>query len=155
MNEAQRDAVARIADGLKHKDGALLPVLHAVQEAFGHVPAEAVPVIAERLNLSRAEVHGVVSFYHWFRTTPPGRHTVHICRAESCQAMHAPALERHVQAHLGTSFHETTTDGAFSLEPIYCLGNCALSPAIMVDGQVYGRVTPERFDSIVADWRKR
>jgi formate dehydrogenase subunit gamma len=94
-------------------------------------------------------VHGVVSFYHYFRTEPPGRHTVQVCRAESCQALGANALVKHAKARLGVEFHQTTGDGEFSLEPVYCLGNCALSPAMMVDGEVYGRVTPERFDEVV------
>lgn len=152
---ATRDTVIRIADSLARKEGALMPVLHAVQDALGYIPADMVAVIAERLNLSRAEVHGVVTFYHYFRTTPPGRHTLHLCRAEACQAMNSPALERHAQGRLGIGYHETTSDGAFSLEPYYCLGNCALSPALMVDEQLYGRVTPERFDAIVKDWEKR
>lgn len=155
LDPALRDTIVRIADSLKHKEGALLPVLHGVQDALGYVPPAAVAVIAERLNLSRADVHGVVSFYHYFRTTPPGRHTIHLCRAESCQAMQAASLERHAKARLRAAFHETTADGRFSLEPVYCLGNCALSPAMMIDGQVYGRVTPERFDAVLADWEAR
>jgi formate dehydrogenase subunit gamma len=150
-----RDTVARIANALKEKEGALMPILHGVQEALGHIPHGAVPVIAEVLNLSRAEVHGVISFYHYFRTTPPGRHTVRVCRAESCQSMQSTALEAHAKRRLGIDYHATTPDGAFSLEPVYCLGNCALSPAITIDDQVYGRVTPERFDALVSDWVKR
>jgi formate dehydrogenase subunit gamma len=147
--------VRELCRRLKERAGALLPVLHAIQDALGYVPAEAVPLVAEELNLSRAEVHGVISFYHYFRDTPPGRHTIYLCRAESCQAMRSKELEAHAKAHLGVSFHQTTADGAFSFEPVYCLGNCALSPAIMVDGQLYGRVTPERFNAIVADWENR
>jgi formate dehydrogenase subunit gamma len=155
LDPAVRDTVIRIADSLKHKEGALMPVLHGIQDALGHIPPDVVPVVAERLNLSRADVHGVVSFYHYFRSTPPGRHTVYLCRAESCQAMNAPALEQHAKARLGVDYHETTRNGAFSLEPIYCLGNCALSPAMMIDGHLYGRVTPQRFDTVVSDWEKR
>ncbi len=147
--------VRDIARRLKDRAGALLPVLHAIQDALGYVPAEAVPLVAEELNLSRAEVHGVISFYHYFRDTPPGRHTIYLCRAESCQAMRSQELERHAVARLGVGFHQTTSNGAFSFEPVYCLGNCALSPAVMVDGQLYGRVTPERFSAIVAEWEKR
>jgi formate dehydrogenase subunit gamma len=147
--------VRDIARRLKDRAGALLPVLHAIQDALGYVPAEAVPLVAEELNLSRAEVHGVISFYHYFRDTPPGRHTIHLCRAESCQAMQSKELEAHAKARLGVGFHQTTSNGAFSFEPVYCLGNCALSPAVMVDGQLYGRVTPERFSAIVAEWEKR
>jgi formate dehydrogenase subunit gamma len=140
---------------LKDRDGALLPVLHAIQDALGYVPPEAVPLVAEELNLSRADVHGVISFYHYFRDTPPGRHTIYLCRAESCQAMQSTELEAHAKRRLGVEFHQTTSSGAFSFEPVYCLGNCALSPAVMVDGQLYGRVTPERFNTIVADWETR
>ena len=126
-----------------------------MQEALGYVPSAAVPAIAEGLNLSRAEVHGVISFYHYFRETPPGRHTIYMCRAEACQSMNQPALEAHAKKELGVDFHGTTANGAFSFEPVYCLGNCACSPAIMVDGELYGRVTPERFDAILSQWEKR
>jgi formate dehydrogenase subunit gamma len=155
FDEAARLTVATIADTLRDKDGALLPVLHAVQEALGYIHPEAVGVVADRLNLSRAEVHGVVTFYHYFRQMPPGRHTLYLCRAESCQAVQSVALEAHAKRRLGVDFHQTTRDGAFSLEPVYCLGNCALSPAMMVDGEVYGRVTPERFDAVVSSWVNR
>ena len=113
------------------------------------------PLIADGLNLSRAEVHGVISFYHYFRETPPGRHTIHMCRAEACQSMNQRALEAHAKKALGVDFHGTTANGAFSFEPVYCLGNCACSPAMMVDGELYGRVTPERFDAIAREWEKR
>lgn len=145
--------VEAIIDRLKDKPGALLPILHAIQDEIGFVPPESVQTIAEALNLSRAEVHGVITFYHYFRQTPPGRKTIHLCRAESCQAMGSDALEAHVKSALGIDYHENSADGAFSLEPVYCLGNCACSPAIMIDKDVYGRVTPERFDEIVADAR--
>ena len=152
-SEAQERVTAAVAESLsrfKDKPGALLPVLHGVQDALGYVPKSAVPLIADGLNLSRAEVHGVISFYHYFRDSPPGRHTIHLCRAEACQSMNQKALEAHAKSKLGVRFHETTTDGAFSLEPVYCLGNCACSPAMMIDGELYGRVTPERFDDIVS-----
>jgi formate dehydrogenase subunit gamma len=136
---------------LKSKPGALLPILHALQERFGYVDKECVPIIADELNLSRAEVHGVISFYHHFRTTKPGRYTIQICRAEACQSMGADALVSHVKAHLGIDFHETTADGKFSLEPVYCLGNCACSPALMVNDEPYGCVSEQRFDGIVAE----
>lgn len=129
--------------------GALMPILHAVQHRIGHVPAEAVPVIARALNLSRAEVHGVVSFYHDFRSTPPGRHVVQVCRAEACQSMGCEALVEHAKERLGVDFHGTTADGAITLEAVYCLGNCALSPALMADGELHGRMTPKRFDELV------
>ncbi len=140
---------AAVAENIS-KPGALLPILHAVQHKVGYVPEESVPVIAQALNLSRAEVHGVVSFYHEFRTKPPGRHVVYMCRAEACQSMGAEALVEHAKARLGVDFHGTTADGSITLEPIYCLGNCALSPAMLVDGELHGRVTPERFNEIAS-----
>ena len=155
LDAQAQETVSAIVARLKDLPGALLPILHAVQEALGYVPSAAVPAIAEGLNLSRAEVHGVISFYHYFRETPPGRHTIHMCRAEACQSMNQPALEAHAKKALGVDFHGTTANGAFSFEPVYCLGNCACSPAIMVDGELYGRVTPERFDAILAQWEKR
>jgi formate dehydrogenase subunit gamma len=132
------------------RPGPLLLVLHAVQKEFGYVPEESVPLIADALNLSRAEVHGVISFYHHFRRTPPGKHVVQICRAESCQAMHAEQLAAHAQQRLQIGFHETTADGRFSLEPVYCLGNCACSPAVMIDEELHGRVSADRFDALIA-----
>ncbi len=139
------DIIAR----LKDKPGALLPVLHGIQDALGYIPADSVPSIARELNLSRAEVHGVISFYHYFRQTPPGKHTIHVCRAESCQAMGASQLEAHVKATLGIDFHETTADGQYSLEAVYCLGLCACSPAVQIDHDLYGRVSPGTFDRII------
>ena len=144
-----RATVRRIIDGLKDKPGALLPILHGLQDVLGYIPTDSVPFIASALNLSRAEVHGVITFYHYFRETPPGKHMVYVCRAESCQSMGAEALEAHAKQRLGIDFHGTTADGSFSLEPVYCLGNCACSPAIMIDKEVHGRVTPERFDEIL------
>ena len=140
-----------ILDEYVHVPGPLLLVLHAVQRRLGFVPEDAIPYIAERLNLSRAEVHGVVSFYHHFRRTAPGRHVVQVCRAESCQAMGAEHLAQHAQERLGIQFHETTPDGAFSLEPVYCLGNCACSPAVMIDEELFGRVSPDQFDALLAE----
>ena len=143
--------VQEITTALKDKPGALLPILHAIQDALGYVPAESVPAIAKALNLSRAEVHGVISFYHYFRDTPPGKHTIHLCRAESCQAMGGKQLEKHVKTRLGIDFHETTADGKFSLEPVYCLGNCACSPAMQIDEEIFGRVSANRFDAVVKE----
>lgn len=130
--------------------GALLPILHALQERFGYIDPAAVPLVAEALNLSRAEVHGVVTFYHDFRSTPSGRHTVRICRAEACQSMGADRLVEHAKRRLGIGFHETTADGGITLEPVFCLGNCALSPAVMVDDNLHGRVDAAGFDRLVA-----
>ena len=148
---AESAVVQRIASDLKGRPGPLLEVLHAIQAALGYVPAGAVPVVAEVLNLSRAEVHGVVTFYHYFRRSRPGAHTVSVCQAEACQSMGAEALTAHARRRLGIDFHQSSADGRFSLEPIYCLGNCACSPAIMINGRLYGRVTPERFDALVAE----
>lgn len=133
--------------------GPLLPILHAVQEEIGYIPAQAVPRIAEGLNLSRAEVHGVISFYHYFRTHQPGRHVVQVCRAEACQAVNCEATEARAKQTLGVDYHGTSADGQFTLEAAYCLGNCAVGPSIMVDGKIYGRVTPDRLDDILQQWR--
>ena len=143
-------AVQTVLDRLHALPGALLPILHGIQEELGYVPPDAVPMIANALNLSRAEVHGVITFYHDFRDTPAGRHQIHICHAESCQAVGAEALIAHAEQKLGVTFHQTTADGQVTLEPIYCLGNCALSPAITIDRQVHGRVSPARFDALLA-----
>ncbi|WP_267220486.1 formate dehydrogenase subunit gamma [Dyella silvae] len=148
--EPIRAVVLDVTERLKDTPGALLPVLHGVQDLLGYVPDQAVSLIARELNLSRADVHGVISFYHYFRQKPSGRHVIHLCRAESCQAMGAARLEQHVKQGLGIGFHETTADGAYTLEPVYCLGNCACSPAMMVDGELKGRITPERFDAWLA-----
>ena len=148
---ADGDVVRRIVAQHKERPGPLLEVLHAIQAALGFIPAGAVPLVAEGLNLSRAEVHGVVTFYHYFRHTRPGKHTLSLCQAESCQAMGSEALALHARSRLGVDFHETTPDGKFSLEPIYCLGNCACSPAVMLDGRLYGRVTPEALDALIAE----
>ncbi len=150
LDPQTRERIGAILADLSAKPGPLLLVLHEVQRVLGHVPPAAVPLIAQTLNLSRAEVHGVIGFYHYFRTTPGGRHRVQICRAESCQAMQGEALAAHAERILGVAFHETTPDGAFSLEPVYCLGNCACSPAVMIDEELHGRVTPERFEELIA-----
>ena len=131
-----------------------MPVLHGIQDHLGYIPPEAVPVIAKELNLTRAEVHGVISFYHHFRSEAPGRHVLQVCQAESCQAMGSVALTDAVKEHLGIDFHQTTRDKAVTLEPVYCLGNCALSPAVMVNGNVYGRVTEQRFRQLIEEARK-
>jgi formate dehydrogenase subunit gamma len=137
----------------RHRDlpGALLPILHAIQDALGFVPPAAVSDLADALKLSRAEVHGVVTFYHDFRTTPPGRHVLRLCRAEACQAMGGESLAQHVRRRLGIGFGETTPDGRYTLEPVFCLGDCACAPAIMLGRKVHGRVSSARFDAILAD----
>jgi formate dehydrogenase subunit gamma len=144
----------QIIGKLHTQPGPLLLVLHAVQDELGYIPAEAVPLIAEGLNLSRAEVHGVVTFYHYFRHEPAGRHVVQLCRAEACQAMRGEQLEAHARQRLGIDYHQTTADGKFSLEPVYCLGNCACSPAMMIDGQLHGRVSSQRFDELIAQYEQ-
>ena len=146
--------VQTIVGDLKDKPGALLPILHGIQDALGYVPTESVPTIANALNLSRAEVHGVISFYHYFRDTPPGKQTVRVCRAESCLAMDGKHLEQHIKNTLNIDYHQTTLDGKWSLEPVYCLGNCACSPAIQIDNEVYGRVTPESFDEMINEMER-
>jgi formate dehydrogenase subunit gamma len=134
--------------------GPLLPLLHAVQDELGFIPSGAIPRIADGLNLSRAEVHGVVSFYHWFRTHAPGRHVVQLCRAEACQAMGCEGTEARAKQALGVDYHGTSTDGRFTLEAAYCLGNCAAGPSMMIDNKLYGRVTPQRLDELLQQWSK-
>jgi formate dehydrogenase subunit gamma len=153
MTRAQKDAVLRACARLKSSAGPLMPILHAVQNELGFVPHDAVPVIARELNLSIAEVHGVLTFYHYFRKEAGGRHVVHVCRAEACQSVGATAVEAHAKRTLGIDFHGTTKDGAIRLEPVYCLGNCALGPSIMIDETLHGRVSPQRFDELMADAR--
>jgi formate dehydrogenase subunit gamma len=138
-----------IIDRLRHQPGATLPILHALQERFGYVDRDAVPLIAEAVNLSQAEIHGVISFYHDFRSTPAGRHVIKLCRAEACQAMGCRALEAHARDRLGIGFGETTPDRRFTLDGVYCLGNCALGPAALIDGALYGRLDTARFDALV------
>jgi formate dehydrogenase subunit gamma len=144
---------AAIIEELKSLEGPLLPILHGIQHEFGYVPQETLPVIAEALNLSRAEVHGVASFYHDYRTHPAGRHVLKLCQAEACQSMGSDKVAAMVKAALGIGFHETTADGSVTLEPIYCLGLCACAPAAMLDGEVIGRVDAEAIDEIVAEVR--
>lgn len=133
------DRIDQILEAHHGLEGPLLPILHAVQAAFGHVPQAAVPQIAKALNLSKAEVHGVISFYHDFRETPAGRHVLKLCRAEACQAMGADRVAGAIKAALGIDWHETTPDGRVTLEPVFCLGLCACGPAAMVDGRLVGR----------------
>lgn len=144
---------AAIIQEMKGLEGPLLPILHGIQEEFGHVPKDALPVVAEALNISRAEVHGVVSFYHDYRSHPAGRHVLKLCQAESCQSMGSDAIAAKLKQLLGIGFHETTRDGSVTLEPVYCLGLCACSPAAMLDGEVIGRLNDEKLDEIVAEVR--
>jgi len=131
-------------------EGPLLPILHAIQQSFGHVPEAAVPMIASRLNLSRAEVHGVVSFYHDFREAPAGRHVLKICQAEACQSLGAAKNVSDLLARLGLQLGETTPDGRLTIEPVYCLGLCATAPAAMLDGEPHGRLDAGRLETLVS-----
>lgn len=140
-----RDLVRQFAD----VPGGLLPLLHAVQEALGYVPPEVIPELADGMGLSRAEVHGVIGFYHDFHVSPGGETTIHLCRAEACQAMGSRALEAHVKARLGIDYGETTADGKYRLEPVYCLGNCSCAPSVRIDDDVHARVSPDTFDRLV------
>ncbi len=141
-------ALARIRE-LEHLPGALLPILHALQDGFGYIDPCVIPVIAQHLNLSEAEVHGVITFYHDFRTSPPGRHVLRVCRAEACQSMGCDQLIAHVEQRTGVKFGTTAADHSLTFEPVYCLGNCALSPSIMLDGTLYGRVTAATADALL------
>ncbi|PBB27118.1 MULTISPECIES: formate dehydrogenase subunit gamma [unclassified Mesorhizobium] len=144
---------AAIIEDMKGLEGPLLPILHEIQEEFGHVPQAALPVIADGLNLSRAEVHGVVTFYHDFRARPAGRHVLKLCQAEACQSMGSDSVAAKIKQLLGIGFHETTSDGSVTLEPVYCLGLCACSPSAMLDGEVIGRLDSEKIDEILAEVR--
>ena len=134
-------------------DGAMLPILHALQAAFGHVPEAAIPLIAETLNLSRAEVHGVVTFYHDFRRQLPGRHVLKLCRAEACQATGGDALAAHAKGRLGIEWGGTTADGRVTLDAVFCLGLCATAPSAMIDGRLVGRLTEASLDSLIEQAR--
>jgi formate dehydrogenase subunit gamma len=149
MNNSLEQKINEIVDDLSLLEGALLPILHAVQDKLGYIPSSSVPILSRRLNLSRAEIHGVISFYHDFRTEPGGAHTVQICRAEACQAMGSRQLEAHAKLALGVGFGSTTEDGRVTLEPVYCLGNCACAPSIRIDDRVHARVDNQRFDQLM------
>lgn len=155
MIEDREEAVlpGELAAPFASVPGGLLPALHAVQEALGHVPEAATAALAEQFNLSRAEVHGVITFYHHFRRSAPGRQVLQLCRGESCQAVGGRTLEEHAKRILGIDYHQTTADGAITLEPVYCLGNCACSPSVRVGDAVYGMVDVGRLDSLLAELR--
>ena len=150
ISQNEQQSISDLVGQYKDLPGALLPLLHAIQGDIGYVPDSAVPTIAKGLNLSRAEVHGVISFYHDFKTAPVGRHTVQICRAEACQSMGSRQLEAHAKQTLGIDYGETTVDGSVTLEPVYCLGNCACSPSVRINDDVYARVDADRFDDLVS-----
>ncbi|MDZ4065426.1 MAG: formate dehydrogenase subunit gamma [Tabrizicola sp.] len=147
------DRIEHILEAHQGMEGPLLPILHAVQAEFGHVPQSALPGIAKALNLSKAEVHGVVSFYHDFREAPAGRHVLKLCRAEACQAMGADRVAAHAQKALGIDWHGTTSNGAVTLEPVFCLGLCACGPAAMLDGKPIGRCDEARVDDLIVEAR--
>jgi len=147
--------LGRLIDEHRDQPGALLPILHAVQEAFGYIDDAAVSEIAAALNLSRAEVHGVVTFYHDFRRAPAGRHVLRLCRAEACQSMGCETLAQRLTSKLGIDFGATTSDGRLTLEAVYCLGNCALSPAAMLDGKLHGRLDERKLDGLLAAAEER
>jgi formate dehydrogenase subunit gamma len=145
--DAVQDAIAAHAG----EEGALLPILHDVQAEFGYIPEPAVPMVAEALNLSRAEVHGVVTFYHDFRDEPAGRHVLKLCRAEACQSCGGDALAAHAERKLGIKLGGTTADGRLTAEPVYCLGLCATAPSAMLDGRVVGRLDAAKLDALLAE----
>ena len=153
IDSSPKEAVAAKAIALRHgnKPDALIEILHDLQADLGFIPEAALPALAKALNLSRAEVHGVVTFYHDFHRKPAGRHVIKVCRAEACQSMGAEALVATIQKSLKVAFGETTSDGAITVEAVYCLGNCALSPAVMVDDRLVGRVDEAKFNRIVAE----
>ncbi|HEX8602476.1 MAG TPA: formate dehydrogenase subunit gamma [Pseudoduganella sp.] len=145
------DILAGLFARLGDRQDQLLPLLHGLQDQAGYIPPDRVPVIAEHFNLSRAEIHGVITFYHYFRTEPPPRCVVQVCRAEACQSMGADALLAHAERALGCTLHGHSADGRFGLEPVYCLGHCASSPALTINEAVFARVTPARFDALIAE----
>jgi len=145
-----REIVESTVDSHQGKIGALLPVLHSIQDTLGYIPPESVPMIAGAMNLSRAEISGVMSFYHDFRSEPAGEHILHLCRAEACQAMGSRELEEHARERLDIDYGETTTDGLFTLEPVYCLGNCACAPSLRINDDLHARMTAEIFDELIA-----
>ncbi len=144
-----RSTIESLIGSFAARQDELLPILHGIQDTFGFVPPAAVPQIAQALNLSRAEVHGVISFYHHFRSAPPGRHILKLCRAEACQSVGARAIETHVRRRLDIGFNETCVDGSLTLEAVYCLGNCACAPSAMLDDRVHGRLSIELIDRLI------
>jgi formate dehydrogenase subunit gamma len=156
LNVSAGEMAARalaVINGMKSLEGPLLPILHGIQDEFGYVPQEVLPLIAEELNLSRADVHGVMTFYHDYRHHPAGRHVLKLCRAEACQSMGGDRLAERVKTLLGIDFHQTTLDGLVTLEPVFCLGLCACAPSAMLDGELHGRLDDEAIAELVAEAR--
>jgi formate dehydrogenase subunit gamma len=151
ISGSQLEKIQKHIASHQNMPGALLPLLHAIQDDIGYVPEEIYPFISKALALSIAEVHGVVTFYHHFRTHPAGKHILQICRAESCQAMGSEKLEADVKSQLGVDYHQTTPDGEITLLPVYCLGNCACSPAVMMDEEVYGRMNQQKVAELISE----
>jgi len=151
LTTESEEKIKQLIDKFQNKPGALLPLMHAIQDDLGFVPEEAYPLIAKAYQLSIAEIHGFVTFYHHFRRKPSGKNILHICRAESCQSMGSESIEQYCKDKLGIDYHETTADNTLTLEPIYCLGNCACSPAVMINEKVIGRVTQSKIDQIITE----
>ncbi len=145
------DAASQIAAEHGNRPDALIEILHQIQHDLGHVPEETIPALADALNLSRAEVHGVVTFYHDFRREPAGRHVLKLCRAEACQSMGSDALVAHVEARLGVKCGSTSADGRVTFEPVYCLGLCATAPSAMIDGKIVGRMNASKLDRMLKE----
>jgi len=153
LSAAELTKITAHIEAHQNVSGGLLPLMHAIQDDIGYIPEEIYPQVSKAMALSVAEVHGFVSFYHHFRTHPAGKHVLQVCRAESCQAMGSEKLEADIKAKLGVDYHETTADGEITLLPVYCLGNCACSPAVMLDEEVYGRVDMDAVEEMVSEVR--
>jgi formate dehydrogenase subunit gamma len=151
LSRWSEDEATHVIEANANQRGPLLPVLHALQETFGYIDSRAIPLVARTLNLSRADVHGVVTFYKDFRSEPPGAVRVQVCRAEACQAMGGHELAEHAKRSLGVDFGGTTSDQSATLDQVFCLGNCALAPSVVVDDRLYGRVDPARFDAVLSE----
>ena len=154
LSSKQLEKIQGHVEKYQNVPGALLPLMHAIQDDLGFVPEESYKPISKAYNLSIAEIHGFITFYHHFRTHAPGKNILQICRAESCQAMGSENIENYCQERLGITYHQTTKDNSITLEPVYCLGNCACSPAIMINEDIVGRVTPEKIDQIIKEARE-
>jgi len=142
--------VENIIDSLKNKEGSLLPILHAIQKEIGYIAPQAIERIAVKLKQTPAEIHGVISFYHQFRTSPPGEYQIQICRAEACQSRGSRQLEKYAKGFLNIDYHQITSDKKFSLDSVYCLGNCATGPNIRINDDLYGRVSNEKFEQVLS-----